>query len=77
VVWVKHCGFPVGEISVQRDSLDRGRLIAVDLVQGAIFESGNHRGRETIVGCFLESQKLEASGCQVVSSCRFGGVNLC
>jgi hypothetical protein len=62
VVWVKHCGFPVGEIPIQREPLDRGRLAAIDLVQGAISESGNHRGRGTVVGCSLESRKPEASG---------------
>jgi hypothetical protein len=41
---------------------DQGRLTAVDLVQGAILELGNHRGRGIDVFCLIESQKMETSG---------------
>jgi hypothetical protein len=49
---------PVGEILIQREPLDRGRLPAVDLIQGETSESGDHRGRGMVDWLFARVPKV-------------------
>jgi hypothetical protein len=58
VVSIKCCGFLVGEILIQRQLLDRGRLPTVDLIQGKTSKSGDHRGRGMVDWLFAPVPKV-------------------